>query len=313
MTAEQRAEAVLRGEVRAAARLMRDIDDERPGAEDALRLLHPHTGRAFVLGITGNPGAGKSTLTDQLVAHYRSQGLRVAVVAIDPSSPFTGGAILGDRVRMQRHAGDAGVFIRSLATRGSLGGLSASARDVVDVFDAMGFDVVIVETVGVGQDEVDVTHLAHTSVVVAVPGLGDSVQAIKAGLLEIADLFVVNKADHPDANAAVKHLRMLLDLEGRARRGWEVPIVRTVATRGEGIAELAEAAERHRSWSAGSEEGARRTRLRARHAVVARLHAAMRRRAEAAVDEGLVDAVLGRSLDPREAVAKALESLDRNR
>ncbi len=309
------AERVLAGEVRAAARLMRDLDDERPGAVDTLRALYPHTGHAFVLGITGHPGAGKSTLTDRLITHYRARNLRVAVLAIDPTSPFTGGAILGDRVRMQRHAADPGVFIRSLATRGVLGGLSASARDIIDVFDAMGFDVVIVETVGVGQDEIDIAHTAHTSVVVTVPGLGDGVQAIKAGLLEIADLFVVNKADHADVERAVRHLKGMLDLEGATRRGWEVPVLRTISTQGHGTAELADAVEGHRRFLATSEEGPRRRRLRHRHALTDRVYATLRRRADAVIanaDEDLVTALCAREIDPYTATSKVLSSAARN-
>lgn len=310
MSPEARAARILAGEVRAAARLMRDLDDERPGATDVLRQLWPHTGRAYVLGITGHPGAGKSTLTDRLIAAWRARGQRVAVVAIDPSSPFTGGAILGDRVRMQRHAGDSGVFIRSLATRGVLGGLSASTRDVIEVFDAMGFDVVIVETVGVGQDEVDVASTVHTSIVVTVPGLGDGVQALKAGILEIADLFVVNKADHPDADRAVRHLAMLLQLEGDSRAGWRVPILRTVATSDDGVGALVEAVDAHRAWLAEAPEGQRRARARLRAGLLDRVYAALRRRAEDVLSaqggvEGVVDALARRELDVHSA-AEAL-------
>jgi LAO/AO transport system kinase len=209
---------VRAGDRRAGARLMRALDDERPAAREALRALFPATGRAYRLGLTGNPGAGKSTLADQLVGAYRARGLRVGVVAVDPTSPFSGGAILGDRIRMQRHALDPDVFIRSLATRGALGGLSRSTGDVVDVLDAMGHDVVLIETVGVGQDEVDVLRLADTALVVTVPGLGDDVQAIKAGLLEIADVLVVNKADREGASRTVRDLETMLGLRQRDRR-----------------------------------------------------------------------------------------------
>ncbi|HTG80606.1 MAG TPA: methylmalonyl Co-A mutase-associated GTPase MeaB, partial [Geobacteraceae bacterium] len=200
------AEKVLQGEIRAAARLMRDIDDGLKSAIAELKQLYPKTGNAFIVGITGPPGAGKSTLVDQVTAAYRSRGKRVGIVAVDPTSPFTGGAILGDRIRMNRHADDDGVFIRSLATRGHLGGISRSTGDVVNVMDAMGMDVVIIETVGVGQDEIDIVRMAHTTVVVMVPGLGDDIQAIKAGILEIGDLFVVNKADRDDADRTVRDL-----------------------------------------------------------------------------------------------------------
>lgn len=239
--------AILRGEVGPAARLMRDLDDEIAEARQLLRELYPHTGRAHVIGITGSPGAGKSCLTNQLVAAFRARGRTVGVVAIDPSSPFSGGAILGDRVRMQPHAGDPGVFVRSLATRGHLGGLSRSSGDVVDVMDAMGKDVVIVETVGVGQDELDIVRLAHTTLVVQVPGLGDDIQAIKAGILEIASIFVVNKADLPGADLVLRDLQAMLQMRA-PRAGTPSPeIVKTEATRGKGIDELLAAIERHRA------------------------------------------------------------------
>jgi len=200
------ADRVLKGDVRAAARLMRDLDDALPSARAALQALFGRTGRAYVVGLTGAPGAGKSSLTDRLVAHHRAAGRTVGVVAVDPTSPYTGGAILGDRIRMQDHALDPGVFIRSMATRGNLGGLSRATADVVSVMDAMGKDVVLVETVGVGQDEIEIAALAHTVVVVAVPGLGDDVQAIKAGVLEIADVFAVNKADREGADRTARDL-----------------------------------------------------------------------------------------------------------
>jgi LAO/AO transport system kinase len=265
------AERVLAGDVRAAARLMRDLDDGLPGARRALQQLHPRTGRAYVVGLTGSPGAGKSSLTDRLIAYHRAAGRTVGVVAVDPTSPFSGGAILGDRIRMQDHALDPAVFIRSMATRGNLGGLSRATADVVAVMDAMGKDLVLVETVGVGQDEIEVAELAHTVVVVAVPGFGDDVQAIKAGVLEIADVFAVNKADREGADRTVSDLQQMLELrrstatrpalehDGAHRMRaseawsphdpmfWEPPIVRTVAIRDEGVRDLAEAIEQHRA------------------------------------------------------------------
>ena len=230
---------VLAGDVRAAGRLMRDLDDGAPSAIATLRALHPHTGRARVVGITGNPGSGKSTLVSALVKHLRQAGLRVGIVAIDPTSPFSGGAILGDRVRMMEHATDPGVFIRSLATRGHLGGLSRSTADVVSVLDAMGFDVVLIETVGVGQDEVDIVRAANTVVVVMVPGLGDEVQAIKAGLLEVADVFAINKSDRPGADHTARDLEMTV--HGATEGAWRPPVVRTIAVSGEGVPALWEA------------------------------------------------------------------------
>jgi LAO/AO transport system kinase len=274
--ARARADAILAGDLRTAARLMRDLDDRRPDAIAALKQLFPHTGRAYIVGVTGNPGAGKSTLVDALIAHYRAAGERVGVVCVDPTSPFSGGAILGDRVRMQRHALDPGVFIRSLATRGHLGGLSRSTFDVVHVLDAMGFSRILIETVGVGQDEIDVMRAAHTTVVVAVPGLGDAIQAIKSGLLEIADVLAVNKADRDGAARTERDLRHMLEL--RAADGHrQVDVIRTIATRGAGagagvgagagagagIVELAAAIEAHRARIAASPDAAGRAQARA--------------------------------------------------
>ena len=262
------AERVCAREMRAIARAVRLVDDRQPPFVELLKLLYPKGGRGYIVGVTGTPGAGKSTLVDRLIGAYRAQGKRVAVVAVDPTSPYTGGAILGDRIRMQRHFLDEGVFIRSLATRGHLGGLSRSARDVIRIFDAAGFDVIIVETVGVGQDELDVARLAHTTVVVTAPGLGDDIQAIKAGILEIADVFAVNKADRPGADGTVRDLEQMIALgktTGAAVAGrghsaamavaghdadddFTPPIVRTVAVRNEGVSELVEACARHRAF-----------------------------------------------------------------
>ena len=292
---KERVDKILRGDVRAAARLMRDLDDEMPSSRAALRALHAHTGHAFIVGITGNPGAGKSTLTDALIAHWRGQGKTVGIVAIDPTSPFTGGAILGDRVRMQRHATDEGVFIRSMATRGNLGGISRSTLDVVRVMDAMGKDVVVIETVGVGQDEIEVTRAAHTSVVVVVPGLGDDIQAIKAGILEIADVFVVNKADRPGADRTARELKMMLELF-RPERPGEAHAPRRVgaagrrperggrlggahpqdlsASAGEGVIEVADGIDAHRAWLQESGNWTRREHDRARYEFLEALKAA---------------------------------------
>ncbi len=263
------AERVLQGDVRAAARLMRLIDDAQPSAEAELKALFPHTGRAQLVGITGNPGAGKSTLVDRLVAHLRKLGKTVGVLAVDPSSPFTGGAILGDRIRMQDHALDPGVFIRSLATRGQLGGLSRATSDCARVLDAMGKDVVLIETVGVGQDEIEVCRLAHTTCVVVVPGLGDDIQAIKAGILEVADLFAVNKSDREGADRTVRDLRSMLELN-HAMLGaddqapYETQILKCVASRDEGIIELWNSIAAHYQYLKTSGELLEREKLRAR-------------------------------------------------
>ena len=298
---------VLKADVRASARLMRDLDDNRPGAVEVMKRLYPHTGRAYVLGITGNPGAGKSTVVDALIAHYRGAGKRVAVVAVDPSSPFSGGAILGDRIRMQRHATDPGVFIRSLATRGHLGGLSRSTADVVTVFDAMGYDVVLVETVGVGQDEIEIVSQADTTVVVTVPGLGDEIQAIKAGILEIADVLVVNKSDREGADRSVRDLVAMLELRHSTSPTGEMPeieIVQTVATTGTGIDALVQAIEKHRERCAvgGASTHARR-RKRAETLLGEVLQERMRQAVARvlATRPDLIERIAARTLDPYSA------------
>ena len=240
------ARRILEGDIRAASRLMRDIDDRIPSAMDALKELYPNTGRAYIIGITGPPGSGKSTMVDKMLDIFRKEGKTVGIVAVDPTSPFTGGAILGDRIRMQRHATDEGVFIRSLATRGNLGGLSRSTQDIVNVMDAMGKDIIIVETVGVGQDEVEIVNTAHTSIVVLVPGMGDDIQAIKAGIIEIGDLFVVNKCEREGAEKVERDLRMVLEMGRKREDGWEPPIFKTEAILGKGIFELVYGIYRHK-------------------------------------------------------------------
>jgi LAO/AO transport system kinase len=269
---QQIADAILKGEIRAAAKLMREIDDGLPRALDTLKLLYPHSFKAQIWGITGSPGVGKSTLTDALVSKLRGEGKTVGVVAVDPTSPFSGGAILGDRVRMQRHATDDGVFIRSLATRGHFGGITASTRGVVTVMAAMGKDVVIIETVGVGQDEVDVVAAADTTLVVTVPGMGDDVQAIKAGILEVGDVFVVNKADRSGVEATVSQLEAMLAMERDAPRhaGWKPPVVQTIASQSTGLDDLLQAIAGHRDVLMGDDGRllAERRRERARMEVM---------------------------------------------
>ncbi|MGH7272687.1 MAG: methylmalonyl Co-A mutase-associated GTPase MeaB, partial [Polyangiaceae bacterium] len=281
---------VLAGDAPAVARAMRMVDDASQGHRELLKALWPHTGKAWVLGVTGSPGAGKSTLCDRIIGLYRERGSRVGVVAVDPSSPYSGGAILGDRIRMSRHATDEGVFIRSLATRGHLGGLSRSARDVTRVLDAAGYDVIVVETVGVGQDELEIAHHAATTLVVMAPGLGDDVQASKAGILECADVFAVNKADRDGADATARDLELMIALgnqtilslsktRGHATHGhadgfvasapetsdkdvWTPPIVKCIATRGEHVDEVVKALDRHRAWAEGTSAGRERRRKR---------------------------------------------------
>ncbi len=279
MDAAETVAKVLAGDIRAASRLMRWVDDGDVRADAPLKTLYRKGGQAFVLGVTGSPGAGKSTLTDRLVSWYRAQNKSVGVIAVDPTSSFTGGAILGDRIRMQRHATDPQVFIRSLATRGNLGGLSKATADCVNVMDAMGREVIIIETVGVGQDEIDIAQLAHCTAVVLVPGMGDDIQAIKAGILEVADVFVVNKADLDGADRVVRELRGMLELrhavrappadfdhdahhqmvrakaEGRPMptqtsadsAEWEPLIIKTVASRDDGVKALGEAIATHQT------------------------------------------------------------------
>ncbi|MCK5689355.1 methylmalonyl Co-A mutase-associated GTPase MeaB [Myxococcota bacterium] len=243
-------EGVIAGDRRSLARALRWVDD----APALGRLLSYHlqgkSRGAHIIGITGNPGAGKSTLVDSLIYNLRAEGKTVAVLAIDPSSPFSGGAILGDRIRMSRHTTDDGVFIRSMATRGALGGLSRATWDSVRILDATGYDIILIETVGVGQDEIDVARLAQTSVVVMVPGLGDDIQAIKAGILEIADIFLINKSDRPGADEVERGLKAMMTYASKMQ-DWETPVLRSIAKQGEGIAELLEAADKHRVFLNG--------------------------------------------------------------
>ncbi len=261
------AAGVLARNRRAVARAITRIENGLAGADDLADALYPHTGGAWRVGITGPPGAGKSTLTDRLIGHWREAGQTVGVVAVDPSSPFTGGALLGDRVRLSERLGDDGVFYRSLAARGAGGGLSEATEAACDVLDAAGFDVVLVETVGVGQGELDVAEAADTVAVVLVPESGDAIQAMKAGLMEIADVFCVNKADHPDANALVGALRSALRLRApREADAWTPPVVKTVATESGGIEALVGGLEQHRAWlhEGGRWDARREARLRRR-------------------------------------------------
>lgn len=257
-------EEILRGDVRAIARAISAVENREPHARELLRRLFPHTGRAVIVGVTGSPGTGKSTLVDGLAAALRRQGHTVGILAVDPSSPFSGGAILGDRVRMQSHAADPGIYIRSMATRGALGGLSAGALDAAVVLDAAGKDYILIETVGVGQDEVDVMRIADVTLVLLVPGLGDDVQAFKAGIMEIADVFVLNKADLDGADRVEAEIRALLNLAS-GNESSQPPIVRTVATRQEGVEELLETISRFLAASRSDGRLARRKAERWRH------------------------------------------------
>lgn len=235
------------GDMRALARAISTVENRAPEAPELLKALFPHTGNARVIGLTGSPGAGKSTLVDQLAREYRNQGLTVGIIAVDPTSPYSGGAILGDRIRMQSHYGDPGIYIRSMATRGALGGLARATADVATVLDASGRDVILIETVGVGQDEVDIVRLADITVVILVPGMGDDVQSIKAGIMEIADIFVINKADRDGADRVEREVKAMQSLATREDK-WVPPTVKTIASEGRGVDELAAAIARYEEF-----------------------------------------------------------------
>jgi LAO/AO transport system kinase len=303
------AERVLAGDVRAVARAISLIEAEDPSGTDLLRRLFGRTGRAYLVGVTGPPGAGKSTLVDRLTSAFRQAGRTVGVVAVDPSSPFTGGALLGDRVRMQAHAGDADVFIRSMATRGHLGGLARATAEVASVLDASGKDLVLIETVGVGQDEVDIVRTADVSIVTLVPGTGDEVQALKAGIMEIADIFVVNKADREGADRMVSAIESVLMLQAFGPDDWRPPILKTEAVTGGGVAALYEAIERFRAHSAPRQRARRRARaeFRLRELLQRRFlrHVEERVLTPGELDD-LVDRVTDRALDPYTAADELL-------
>jgi LAO/AO transport system kinase len=307
--AEDLVRRLAEGDVRALARAISLVEDGVDGAVAVLRAAFPRTGRATVLGITGAPGAGKSSLVDRLVASYRDAGRRVGVVAVDPSSAYSGGAILGDRVRMQRHATDDGVFIRSMASRGHLGGLSRTASDVVDLLDAAGYDPVLIETVGVGQDEIEIARAADAVAVVLVPGMGDDIQAIKAGILEIADVFVVNKADRPGADRVVADLDAMMSLTPGAARP-RPPIFRTIATSGEGIDGLREGLAAFVAGGSAERRDARRrerAEMRFLAVLVERfLHEVRDRKLPGERFDRLVAEIAERKIDPYSAAERVL-------
>jgi LAO/AO transport system kinase len=300
------------GEARAVARLISLVEDESPLLREVMAALAPHTGNAQVIGITGSPGVGKSTSTNALVAELRKQGKRVGVLAVDPSSPFSGGALLGDRVRMQDHATDRDVYIRSMASRGHLGGLAWTTPQALRVLDAAGCDVILIETVGVGQSEVEIAGLADTTMVLLAPGMGDGIQAAKAGILEIGDIYVVNKADRDGADQVRRDLRSMLALGQSAEGSWKPPIVKTIAQKAEGLDEVVTEMDRHRQWLTSSGELERRRIRRARDEIEAIAVTALRKRwgdvhGRSELDE-LAAAVVAGEQDPYTAADELLES-----
>ncbi|NJF25392.1 methylmalonyl Co-A mutase-associated GTPase MeaB [Thermococcus sp. Bubb.Bath] len=303
----------MAGDKKAVARLITMVENDEEKAREIVRLVHPHTGKAYVVGITGPPGAGKSTLLDKLIKLARDEGHRVGVIAVDPTSPFTGGALLGDRLRMQRHSTDPGVFIRSMATRGSLGGLAKATNDAIKVLDASGYDIIFVETVGVGQTEVDIVRTADTVVLVLVPGYGDEVQALKAGLMEIADIFAINKADREGTEMLHLEIQMAVEFERDRWRqlGWEPPIVETTAFTLKGVRPLWEAIGKHRDFMLSSGRLKERRRLRAveevKAIVVDSVVSRVEERLHSPEAEELIGGVLSGKIDPYSAADIVME------
>ncbi|HVV31352.1 MAG TPA: methylmalonyl Co-A mutase-associated GTPase MeaB [Mycobacteriales bacterium] len=312
-TPQSLVDAAREGQPRAVARLISLVEDASPQLREVMALIAPHSRGTQVIGLTGAPGVGKSTCTSELVRVYRERGSRVAVLAVDPSSPFSGGALLGDRIRMQDHALDDGVYIRSMASRGHLGGLSWATPQALRVLDAAGFDVILVETVGVGQAEIDIASQADSTVVLLAPGMGDGIQAAKAGILEIADLLVVNKADREGADGTARELRQMLTMAPRGPGEWRPPVLKTVAARHEGIDAVVDALSEHAGWLAGSGEGARRRHARAadeiEQIVLAQLRARIGDLRGGAALDALAGDVVDGSCDPYTAADRVLESL----
>lgn len=297
------------GERRALARAISLVERGGQAARELLAAAYPHTGRGHLVGVTGAPGAGKSTLVTCLALEWRRRGATVGVIAVDPTSPFSGGAVLGDRIRMQALGGDPDVFIRSMASRGRLGGLARATADAAALLDAAGFDVVLIETVGAGQGEVDIARAAQTTIVVEVPGMGDDVQSIKAGMLEIADLFVVNKADREGADKTVRQLRAMLHLAPREPDAWDPPVLTAVATAGQGAAAIVDAAERHLAHLRSSGQAAERARAAAARELSAAVEELARERLQGPAWEASVERIAAREQDPYSAAEALLHTL----
>jgi LAO/AO transport system kinase len=301
---------ILEGDVRAAAKLMRGVEDIVPGAVEELKSIHPHTGGAYTIGVTGAPGIGKSTLVDTLIGALRQRNMTVGVIAIDPTSPFTGGAILGDRIRMQKHSTDQGVFIKSLAARGWTGGLSRATTSVIHIMDAMGKDIILVETVGIGQAETDVTRITDTSIVILTPGMGDGIQIMKAGILEAADIFVINKADRSGADGLKMELQLMLEMKAISPNGWMPNIILTEAIYAKGTAELVKEIFRHRQFLISSGELEKRRKQRARQELIEAIESSVKNYIDTEINkehlEELIDDIVQRKTNPYSAASKII-------
>ena len=308
------ADKVLEGNVRAAARLMRSVEDELPSAVEELESIYPHTGKAYILGLTGAPGVGKSTLVDALISTLRKRSMTVGVIAVDPTSPFTGGAILGDRVRMQQHSTDKDVFIRSMATRGWRGGLAKATISMIHIMDAMGKDIILVETVGSGQSEIDITKIADTSILILSPGSGDEMQLMKAGILEAADIFVVNKADKDGADSVALGIELMLGMRTYHKNEWEPSIVLTEAISGKGTDELTEKILKHKGFLISSGELEKRRKERAKEELIETIESFVKLYCYQGIEEGgylekLVDDIAQRKANPHSAALKIIDRL----